>query len=115
MTWVTDLRHYLDEDGQLAAMPGPAMRLATFVCAIVSWTSRGGGVRERTNVWCRRTRQRRPCGGEIVAGYGGESADIVWECPECGDNGLIHDWQGSRWDRRGERGPHQLPTNGRSA
>jgi hypothetical protein len=101
MSFVADLRHYVDEGGRLASMPAPALRIATFLCAIVSWASRAGGPLERTNVWCRRMRRRRPCGGEIVAGYRDGSADIVWECPECGDNGLIHDWHGSRWDRRG--------------
>ena len=101
MTLVADLRHYVDERGRLASMPGPAVRVAMFLCAIVSWTSRAGGVRERTNVWCRRRPRRRRCGGEIVSEYGNESPDIVWQCPDCGDNGLIHGWQGSRWDRRG--------------
>jgi len=114
MTLVADLRHYVDERGQLASMPGPALRVAAFLCAIVSWTSRAAGARERTNVWCRRPR-RQPCRGEIVAAYGDQSADIVWECPVCGGNGLIHDWQGSRWDRRGEGGAPQLQSNGRSA
>ncbi len=101
MTLVADIRHYVDERGRLASMPGPAMRVATFLCAIVSWTSRAGGVPEHTNVWCRRMPGRRQCGGEVVAGYRNEAGEIAWECPECGDNGVIHGWQGSRWDRRG--------------
>jgi hypothetical protein len=26
--------------------------------------------------------------------------NIAWECPACGDNGLIHHWQGTPWDAR---------------
>ena len=44
-TWVTDMRHYLDETGSLAAtMPAPALNLAFFLGSIVGWvTGRGAG------------------------------------------------------------------------
>ncbi len=102
MTIIANLRHYLDETGRLASgMPSPAFRLATLLCAIVGWTSRTNGGPQRTNVWCRRNPGRKPCGGEIVAGIATESTDIVWECPACGENGLIAGWRDTRWDRSG--------------
>ena len=98
-TMMTDSRHFVDERGTLARMPGPALRLACFLRAIVGWVSRFGGTLERTNVPCRRTPRHRPCTGEIIAGLGNSPDQIVWQCPECGDNGVIHGWRGSRWDR----------------
>lgn len=36
-TWITDMRHYLDEHGSLPAdMPGPAVNLALFLGSIVT-------------------------------------------------------------------------------
>jgi hypothetical protein len=40
-TWVTDMRHYLDEAGPIGDMPGPALSLALFLGAIVAWVTSG--------------------------------------------------------------------------
>ena len=88
----------------MAPLPGPARRLAEHVGAIV--TSVADQPREVvavTGVRCRRRPRRRSCPGEIRAVIDGES-NIVWECPACGDNGVIHHWQGTPWDSgRSER------------
>jgi hypothetical protein len=99
-TWVTDMRHFPDDQGELERMPGPAMNLAVYLGAIVGWVSRTNGRNQRTNVWCRRRRGRRRCRGEIIAGKADERHAIVWHCPQCGDNGIIHGWENTRWDRR---------------
>ena len=100
-TWITDMTHYLDDTGRLGTMPGPALNIALFLGSIVAWVStHASGDCGRTNVVCRRTPGRRRCVGEIVATLAPESARIMWRCPVCGDNGLIHGWEGTRWDRR---------------
>lgn len=100
-TWVTDMRHFLDERGDLAAMPAPALKLALHLGSIVGWmTSRSIEGPERTNVSCRRSPGRVPCRGEIHALFEARGGAILWECPLCGDNGRIDGWQESRWDRR---------------
>lgn len=100
-TWVTDMKHYLDEDGYLAEMPGPALKLALFQGAIVSWvTAQLPRQIPRTNVTCRRTPGRQRCLGEIHAFLEVPSERIIWHCPFCGDNGLISGWEGTEWDRR---------------
>jgi len=46
-----DVRHHLDERGDLAPVPVPAVSLALFFGSIVSWTSGWPGPRgERTNL-----------------------------------------------------------------
>ncbi len=66
-TWVTDLRHYLDDSGAIADLPGPALGLALFLGAIVAWVTSGrSAADDRTNVVCRRSPSRRPCPGEIL-------------------------------------------------
>ncbi len=103
-TWITDMRHYLDEAGALAAMPAPALNLALFLGSIGGWMTRGPVTGpERTNVRCRRSPGRERCAGEVVAAFELEEAGvaIVWACEWCGDNGVIRGWRGTGWDRGG--------------
>ncbi len=103
-TWITDMRHYLNDFGELACdIPTPALKLALFQGAMIAWMTGTRCPRDqasRTNVNCRRSPKRRPCLGEIVASIDARSEAIFWECPLCGDNGQISGWEGTSWDRR---------------
>ena len=103
-TWITDMRHFLNELGEIPEeLPPPALKLVLFQGSIVAWLTATGGLRRqvsRTNVICRRNPNRRPCGGEILAYFDAASEAVVWECPLCGDNGRISGWEGTPWDRR---------------
>jgi len=110
MALITDLRHFLNEAGELAEMPGPAVRIATFLCSIVRWRTGFSGARTRTNVWCRRSPGRRHCRGEIEAEYTDGRHTIAWGCPECGDRGFLHGWEGTRWDMSHQHNPPLQPT-----
>ncbi len=98
-TWVTKLEHYLDDDGEFPVdLPGPARSLATFFARVVaSVTGEGEG-----SVPCRRRPGRKPCGGEILGVLDTERSEIDWHCTECGDNGVLSGWAGTKWDRRRE-------------
>ena len=98
-SFVIDIRHYLDDAGNLAPMPAPAMAVALFCGSIVSWVSGWPGPDgERTNVPCRRSRSRPPCYGDAYARLApGDS--IEWRCRECSEEGTISGWRGTRWDR----------------
>jgi len=100
--WITDLRHYLDEEGLLPeGLPGPALSIALFLGSIVGWvTSHPDGTYEMTNVTCRRTPNHRRCVGDIAARLEPDRTAITWECPLCGDNGVIRGWESTLWDRR---------------
>ena len=114
--WVMDMRHYLDEKtGDLPeAIPVRVLTLAVFFGAIVAWVTdhlpQGDWL---TNVPCRRSPGRRRCRGDIVAELDQASAHIVWHCPLCGDNGLIHGWEATLWDRQHDAGA--APTGPSSA
>jgi hypothetical protein len=101
-TYITDLRHYVDEGSDdLAEMPSPAFTLAAFLASVVAWvTSQQHDHDVLTNVWCWRRPKRARCRGEVVASLAPGSSEIVWECPRCGVNGVIRGWEGSLWDRR---------------
>lgn len=101
-TWVTNILHYLDEEGAFAVKSGPARRIAERTCAIVeAVTSRPADADRVTAVRCRRRPGRKPCIGAIIAGYAeGDATTIVWGCPICGDEGHINGWQETQWDKR---------------
>lgn len=102
--WVVDMRHYVDEEtGDLPeAMPERVVSLAVFFGAIVAWvTDHLPDGEEHTNVPCRRSPARRRCRGDIIAEFECASGQIVWHCPLCGDNGWIHGWEETLWNRGG--------------
>jgi hypothetical protein len=99
-TLVADMRHYLDDDGELPDLPGPALSVALHQGAIVAWmTAVVAEEVEVTNVSCRRRPNRRRCRGLVVARFHPETDAIEWRCPVCGDNGIIYGWAGTLWDR----------------
>jgi hypothetical protein len=101
-TWITDMRHFLDEDSFLVAdMPAPALNLALFLGSIVAWVTSGRTIGEAyyTNVPCRRRPGRKRCHGTIAASLGPDGSAVYWHCPVCGDNGVTRGWEGTEWDR----------------
>jgi hypothetical protein len=101
-TWVVDLRHYLSEETEdLAEMPGPVLNCAMFFASIVAWaTDHSPAGDPHTNIWCMRRPGRKRCLGEIQAELRSDSMEIVWDCPWCGENGVIRGWEDTLWDRR---------------
>jgi len=101
MAMFSQLRHFLDEYDEIPdGLPGPARNLALFLGSIVEWvTIRRLRQYERTNVSCRRRPGRCPCPGAIYAALEADGASIAWECPLCGDCGVITGWESTTWDR----------------
>jgi hypothetical protein len=97
MAMITDLRHFLKDDGRQPKMPNSARTLAEFCGRIVKavTTCRGDGL--ATGVRCRKRPNRRKCPGEIIA-FMDEQESISWTCPVCEDNGVISGWKGTIWD-----------------
>jgi hypothetical protein len=101
------IRHYLDEEtGDLpSAIPERVLSLAIFLGAIVAWvTDHLPDGDEYTNVPSRRSPHRRRCRGEIIAQLDRTSGYTVWHFPLCGDNGWIHGWEDTPWDRQHDAG-----------
>jgi len=96
-TYVTDITHYLDEYGNLAEMPGPARKLASFLVLIIDTiTLDCSVVFTDTDIPCR----KKGCFGEILARFDPDSEDILWHCTNCSHNGVIRNWQNTNWDQR---------------
>ena len=95
-TYVTDITHYLDETGELAQMPGPARKLASFLVLLIDATSQVCPVEDHdTRIRCRTD----ACTGSIRTSLTSMDQEISWYCPDCGHNGVIRHWQGTKWNQ----------------
>ena len=99
-TYHTNIRHYLDDKGEMIAAPLPARKLACFLALIIDSTTSTRSVDcQDTGVRCR----KRGCQGSIVSRLVEGAGTICWYCPACGHNGVIVDWQGTKWDQSSTR------------
>ena len=55
-------------------------------------------LRHTAGIRCRRRPKKVPCTGVIESELHPEGNELRWWCPVCGDNGLISNWEGTRWD-----------------
>jgi hypothetical protein len=103
MTWVTDLSHFIDaRTGNLPTnVPGPARRLIEHLTRIVAaaTTAAGGHDQPFDQIKCRRRPGHRACPG-VIEHHVWADERITWQCPRCGDNGVISNWQSTAWDLR---------------
>lgn len=83
-----------DQGGRRAAA---LMRFAGEVVSIASLLAPAEP--HQSSLSCRRRPQRRPCPGRLVLTRIEHDDDIRWECPACGDCGIITHWHESRWDQ----------------
>lgn len=98
-TWMTDITHFLDEDGELILEPQEARRLAEYFAAIILMASYPDPeYPPEYLVKCRRRPNKKPCLEEIAGWIEPESDDIYWICPKCNDKGRISNWRGTMWD-----------------
>ena len=111
-TYVIDITHYLSESGELADMPAPARKLASFLGLLIDAASQAMPIADRdTRIRCR----KRGCQGSIRASLPTRDSEIDWHCPVCGLNGVIRKWQGSKWDQSGQavegKADHEKPNS----
>jgi hypothetical protein len=96
-TYFTDITHYLDETGEFVpGMPGPAIKLASFLALIIDETSEAGKENfNETGIRC----SKRKCKGVVLSRIEIETGEIIWHCGLCGHNGVISNWKGTKWDQ----------------
>ena len=98
-TWITDITHFLDENGELISKPSQALKLGEYLSAIIVMASYPEPEYPSDYiVGCRRRPNRKPCLEEIVGFVDPETDDIVWMCPKCGECGKISNWRNTIWD-----------------
>jgi len=95
---VTDLGHFLDSSGEIvAAMPRPARQLASFLVLVVdAVTQTMPATFTETRLRCTSA----DCRGTIIARVDAATDDIQWHCPACHQQGVVSNWQNTKWDMR---------------
>ena len=95
---ISNLTHFLDENGNIPKLPEPAMKLVTFLTKIVSTASIN--IEEPivdVDLKCSDSSEALSCEGHIEA-WCSENMDIVWHCDTCDEEGTVSHWQGTQWD-----------------
>ena len=97
-TYVTDITHFLDDQGEMSAdMPREARQLASFLVLVIDGASRNDPSDNRDiNLRCR----KEDCTGSIRASLASTDGEIGWFCPDCGHNGVIRNWKGTKWNQQ---------------
>lgn len=94
-TYITDITHYLDSTGEMPTdLPQEAASLASFLALIIDGTTEtGSSVFNEIGLRCRKD----GCTGSILSRL--ESKEIIWHCALCGHNGIISNWQNTKWNQ----------------
>ena len=95
-TYITNIRHFLDESGEIAEiMPKSGRMIASYFASLIDTATKAFPTRSfNSSVRCRTPR----CREEIVLTLTDPKKDIHWYCPGCHDEGYISNWQGTKWD-----------------
>ena len=92
----TDLRHFLDDQGRIGLPRGPGRQLAEFLANIVA-TMTHDFDSPLAPIRCRRRPGRKLCPGLVDATFTTDDG-ILWRCKQCGDQGVVTNWQNTFWD-----------------
>ena len=97
--YITQIRHYLNEKGEIpTTMPKEARELASFLSLVVDTiTITFPSTLSTTDIRC----FNKGCFGEIKAAYNHNKGEIHWYCPECENEAIISNWEGTKFDNRG--------------
>jgi len=96
--YISKMIHFLDETGNIPKkMPKEARELASFFALIVDETTKQkSSVDIQTDIRC----FEKQCDGMIQSEILIEDDAIHWVCPKCQNEGILSEWQGTKWDNR---------------
>jgi len=101
MTIVSDLQHFLDEDGGVARMTPEATLFTLFLTQVIESASENYTLPLFfADTECVQAVGKKLCRGEVEVWIYAESNRIGWECVECAATGVISNWEGTQWDKR---------------
>ena len=97
--YITNIQHLLDASAKMPnEMPKEARELISFLTLIIDITTKNlPHTLTATDVRCFEKR----CNGMIKTALRPDTEEIHWYCPDCENEGLISNWQGTRWDNGG--------------
>ena len=101
---------FLDPNGCVPESPRPPRLIGYLGSIVAAVTTEPSRWSRELPMKCRRRPNRKPCPGTIRAGFEPATRNIIWACLLCSDNGVMHHWQNTPWDKGGRIG---LPRIGR--
>ena len=101
MAMITNIRHFLDEDDEVPDLTPEAHELLDFLAGIVEAATIAYGLPVTfAEVQCRSVIDDERCDGDIEVWVDTDDNRIGWECLDCGEEGVISNWESTAWDRR---------------
>jgi len=101
MATITNIQHFLDENGEVPNISQEATELLIFLSAVIeAASSKYDSPVTFANTKCRNMTDGESCPGEIEVWVYAEDNTIGWECLECGEEGVVTHWEGTQWDKR---------------
>ncbi len=96
--YISNITHFLDEQGNIPKqMPKEARELASFLALVVDFTTQNNpSTLTNAGIRC----FNKGCHGQVKSALTPDNKEIHWFCPECENEGVISNWQGSKWDNR---------------
>jgi predicted RNA-binding Zn-ribbon protein involved in translation (DUF1610 family) len=86
--------HHMDDSGELAADLPPAVRkIASFNTLLIDEATQAYPADDHDSLIRYRTES---CSGSIRVTILSRVEDVTWQCPQCGLNGVISHWQGTK-------------------
>jgi len=94
--YITDIRHLLEASEKMPkVMPKEARELAVFLPLVIDETTKDlPNSLTTTSIRC----FKKGCSGSIKTAVLPKTKEIHWYCPDCENEGLINNWQGTNWD-----------------
>jgi len=95
--YISDITHFLDEKGNIPIeMPKEAREMANFLALIIDVTTL---TKPSTLTNSRIRCFSKGCSGDIKSKLK-NSAEIHWYCPKCENEGIINNWENTKWHNR---------------
>ncbi len=90
------MQHFLDKKGNIPTkIPKEARELANFLALVVDATTESMPLTlTETELRC----FNKGCHGNIKSSVSRAKGEIRWLCSDCGNEGVISEWQGTKWD-----------------
>lgn len=76
-------------------MPAEARELAGFLAMVVDITTQNQNTKLAPSTL---RRFNKGCNGQIQTALTPNQKEIHWYCPDCKNEGIIRNWQGTKWD-----------------
>jgi len=92
------MTHFLNEKGNIPIeMPAEARELASFLAMVVDLTTQNPKTKlAPSTLRC----FNKGCHGLVYTALTPNQKEIHWYCPECKEEGVISNWQGTKWDNK---------------